>query len=459
MPPEPDAVSGLLTPWLPRQRWFAGKGAAPGVAEVIATADLDPGPYQDVVVRVHLVRAAGAVYQVPLTYRRERLAEPPAAVIGELDGWWVHDGPHDPAYVRALLTLIRDTGSVIGQRLALDGRRQRDGGPIDADAPSSVLSGEQSNTSIIVGAPSPSAIIVKVFRVLAHGDNPDVIVQSALAGAGVTQVPRPAGWLEGSWPDPTVPGGLARGHLAFAGEFLSGSEDAWRVATRAVTSDTPFTRQARELGEVTAQVHAALARALPVRPATGEVLNEVADGLLRRLEVAIAQVPQLAEVGPAAREVMNGVRRLSGVGDLQQVHGDYHLGQVLHSTERGWVLLDFEGEPLRPLAERLLPDLAARDVAGMLRSFDYAAGFASVGRPIDDPLVAGGRMWAEAARSAFLDGYAALGDDRLTALEDGRTLLRALELDKALYEVVYEAANRPEWVGIPLAAVHRLLDH
>src|SRR5690606_15987686 len=128
---------------------------------------------------------------------------------------------------------------------------------------------------------------------------------------------------------------------------------------------------------------------------------------------------------------------------LQRVHGDYHLGQVLDVPDRGWVLVDFEGEPLRALHERTLPDLALRDVAGMLRSFDYAAG--SVAQ--DSDLDRGG--WSGAARTAFLDGYAAESGVDLTA---SAPVLAALELDKALYEVVYEARNRPSWVGIPVAA-------
>jgi len=136
--------------------------------------------------------------------------------------------------------------------------------------------------------------------------------------------------------------------------------------------------------------------------------------------------------------------------DLQRIHGDYHLGQVLHSPERGWVLLDFEGEPLRPLSERSVPDQWVRDVAGMLRSFDYVGGTREQATGVP------AREWVTSAQQAFLDGYAA------GAGEDPRSLgalLAAFELDKAMYEVVYEARNRPGWVGIPLDAVRRLTAH
>ena len=130
---------------------------------------------------------------------------------------------------------------------------------------------------------------------------------------------------------------------------------------------------------------------------------------------------------------------------LQRIHGDYHLGQVLESPGRGWYALDFEGEPLRPLEERTREDLALRDVAGMLRSFDYAAGAAQLAGG-DEARV---QAWATAAKKAFLDGYGELGDEETILLE-------ALVLDKALYEVVYEATERPDWLAIPLAGISRL---
>ena len=137
---------------------------------------------------------------------------------------------------------------------------------------------------------------------------------------------------------------------------------------------------------------------------------------------------------------------------LQRIHGDYHLGQVLHSPERGWVLLDFEGEPLRPMVERTQPDFALRDVAGMLRSFDYVAGSLRLDDP--DRSADAVRAWAREARHAFVDGYAAASG----GLDSRHPLLAALELDKAVYEAIYEARNRPTWVAIPLSAVARLVE-
>jgi predicted trehalose synthase len=160
----------------------------------------------------------------------------------------------------------------------------------------------------------------------------------------------------------------------------------------------------------------------------------------RRLAVAVAEVPQLASRSTAVEAVISAAEAAEWPR-LQRVHGDYHLGQVVAVPDRGWVLLDFEGEPLRPLAERSRPDLALRDIAGMLRSFDYAAGSWEHAHPGQKA-----RDWAAGAQHAFLEGYVA-GSGR-DPREDA-ALLIAFQLDKALYEVVYEARNRPTWLTIP----------
>ena len=169
-----------------------------------------------------------------------------------------------------------------------------------------------------------------------------------------------------------------------------------------------------------------------------------------RAATAAALIPSLAAVADRVTAVLEAGADGAWPA-LQRVHGDYHLGQVLQVPGRGWVLLDFEGEPLRPMVERNEPDLALRDVAGMLRSFDYVAGtIAHEGGDAD-----AARAWTDAARTAFLAGYEAESGASLASFS---TLLAALELDKALYECVYEARNRPTWLPIPELAVHRLLE-
>jgi predicted trehalose synthase len=274
-------------------------------------------------------------------------------------------------------------------------------------------------------------------------------VQSALTDAGSTSVPIAVGDLSGSWDSPDPSGAAQHGHLAFAQEFIPGVDDAWRVALVAAATGTDFTARARDLGATTARIHADLARSLGTQPASDEARRALVESMRQRYAAAVAHVPELAEREAAAVAVLDSVLDVEWP-PLQRVHGDYHLGQVLDVPERGWVALDFEGEPLRPLAERVRPDLTARDVAGMLRSFDYAAGSVHLA---DELIDASG--WAAACREAFLAGYAAVAGPADAAAQ---TLTRALELDKALYEVVYEARNRPTWLPIPLQAVHRLLD-
>ncbi len=212
-----------------------------------------------------------------------------------------------------------------------------------------------------------------MFRTLQAGENPDVVVQGALAEAGSKRVPGMVGSISADWPPVAEGDPVAHGHLAFAQEFFPGTEDAWRVALRAVGEGTDFTAPARELGAATAEVHALLAQALPTEPVSPEAVAQMVSGMRRRYAAAASEVPAIAAYDHEIASVFS--RAVAADWPvLQRIHGDYHLGQVLQVPDRGWVLLDFEGEPLRPLAERTRPDLAVRDIAGMLRSFDYAAG-------------------------------------------------------------------------------------
>lgn len=459
-------VAGLLASWLPRQRWFGAEGGGVTLASAGQVRLAGPRPV-DVI--VHIVRAtpAGAreadatTYQVPLTYRETEDPELAPALLGVLDTdagpRWVYDGAHDPEFVTAWLSVVaegRDLRSSTGApRSRVRGVHRPDETAPHPDRTGRVLSGEQSNTSIVIeGDGDAGPAILKLFRVLQPGRNPDVTVPAALASAGCERVPALIGWVEGEW---VQPGDLpAWGHLSALAEFVAGSVDGWRLACKAVHDDVSFAAEAGELGAATAAVHAALARALPSRPTTPAALAEVADHLEARLRWAVDAVPALAEHAAAAERVVAAVRTVLHAPDLQLIHADLHLGQALYGGPRGWVLLDFEGEPLRPLSERGAPDLALRDVAGMLRSFDYAARHSVLGMPDDDPRSRAAAAWAADCRTAFLDGYAAEAkhDPR-----DDAVLLQAMELDKALYETVYETRHRPGWVEVPLRAVRRLL--
>ncbi|MEO8517858.1 MAG: aminoglycoside phosphotransferase [Dermatophilaceae bacterium] len=460
--PLPPSFLDLLPPWVARQRWYAGKGRVPALRRIGVLMLADPTGAAEI--EVHLLLDESALvpttYQVPLTSRRAPLPGAEHALVGMVepdgpDARYIYDAPHDPVYAAALLRLMLDEGTTAPDRST--GSAVATGHQVAKSDPgqlrgSHVLTGEQSNTSVILDlvddldAPS-NPLICKVFRVLHHGENPDIVVQSALAVAGSKRVPDPVGNISGQWPDASAPGGMARGHLAFAQEFFPGVDDAWRVALEAVKAGTHFEEPARSLGLATAEVHAALAQTMGTRSATDEDVASLTRSMTSRHAAAVSEVPALADFDSMIEASIESVSSASWPA-LQRIHGDYHLGQVLDVPDRGWVLVDFEGEPLRPLGERTGPDLALRDVAGMLRSFDYVAGSWEQLRP-----GASASAWATNAREAFLDGYAEGGahDPR-----EDRALLNALELDKALYEVVYEARNRPTWLGIPTTAIARL---
>jgi predicted trehalose synthase len=459
--PLTPSITAVLSPWVARQRWYAGKGRVPALRRIGGLRLGDPGADAQIEVQLLLDESGQTptTYQVPLTHRGARLAGADHALVATLDHAslgtrYVYDGPHDPAFAAALLRLILEEGTAASdgeQGGAVAGRRLATTDPGRLLA-SHVLNGEQSNTSIVLdlvdthGAPS-NQLICKLFRVLHHGQNPDVVVQSALAAAGSTRVPRSVGYVCGRWPDSAAPQGVAQGHLAFAQEFLPGVEDAWRVATASVASGADFGEQARSLGQATAQVHASLARAMGTREATGDDVAALTASMRARHGAALSEVPALAVYDSMVHASIEAVSSTRWPA-LQRIHGDYHLGQVLDAPGRGWVMVDFEGEPLRPLFERTEPDLTLRDVAGMLRSFDYVAGSWQQEHP--------GRsaaQWATGARTAFLQGYT--GGSGHDPREDA-VLLNALELDKALYEVVYEARNRPTWLSIPTTAIARL---
>lgn len=476
---EPGATSvrELLQEWLPRQRWFAAKGGGDPTLTLTGSLPLT-GPDGTVIAEVHLVTAdvkgLVATYQVPLAYHPDDVPELAGALVGTLERpgggrVFAYDAPHDPGFVNAWLGLVAGQTAIrsgAGTLPAMATGVLQPGAARPAlDRQARVLSGEQSNTSIIVSGSADGAdgadraddrnpVILKVFRVLQPGANPDVAVTSALTTAGCANVPRLTGWVDGEWVDPH--GDRARGHLTSVSEYLPGSEDAWRMACVAIQSDRAFTVEAAQIGAATAAVHAALAGTLPTRTTTRASLHELADHLVQRLDWALASVPELAGYLDRAQAVIEQVRELPQVPRQQRIHGDLHLGQVLDAGDRGWILLDFEGEPLRSLAARNRLDFVHRDVAGMLRSFDYAARHTTLGLPRTDPQVHRAEAWAADCCRVFLDSYArASGSDP----RETETLLRALELDKALYEAVYESRNRPSWVEIPLSAVRRLLAH
>lgn len=408
-----------LSGWVARQRWYAGKSHLPRfrILDVQATAGATRYLLMDD------ATTPATLYQVPLAPVSEPPTDPELVVAAGDRGQLLVDAPHDHGFAVGLLAQMGvDTARVTTSR---------------------VMTGEQSNTSIVYEEDGRPTIIVKLFRALHHGENPDVAVQRALSAAGSPFVPRFLGSLEAEWPDTGRPSGVARGTVAFAQEFLPGARDGWSIAVEEARDGRSFAGAAHDLGVAVAGVHGALAASLPTRAGRRSDAAAAARVWRRRLTIASAEVPTVAERRAAIDAVYREAAR-SAWPRLQRVHGDLHLGQVLAVPDGGWRIVDFEGEPLRPMTERDAPDLPLRDVAGMLRSFDYAG---IVGGGPD------GAAWAAEARAAFLPAYA--GEPGSAPLDD--ILLRALVLDKAVYETVYEARNRPDWLPIPLTGIDAAL--
>lgn len=478
------ALSGLLGAWLPRQRWFPVKTAeftfepAGGLRLETATGEGTPGgaEFEVLLVAVSYPTPGGSrtdIVQVPLSFRPEPLPGAERALIGELPGTrtdaahrWVYDGVHDASFVAAWLELMRHGGSTPSGNAT--GHLVDSGYRLPfATGKVKVLAGEQSNSSVIVDDDDGGTVaIVKFFRVLSEGQNPEVEIGAALTAGRTEEVPATLGWVTGEWETPAAALGAesseaarpARGELAVAHEFLAGGLDAWRLAVDAASRGIGFAAEAHALGAATATVHRRLAEALgtAAESAPGQ---DIAPGVAQRVRQSWAQASNA--VGPYEEALDGLLGRLEGAsaGPLQRIHGDLHLGQILQvqgSTVPGepgaprWAILDFEGEPLRPISERSFPDVPLRDVVGMLRSFDYAAGAAVRENP--GAVVPG--TWVDDCAEAFLAGYAEVIPG---SIDRDSPLFVALWLDKALYEVIYELRNRPDWLPIPVNASRRLL--
>jgi trehalose synthase-fused probable maltokinase len=457
----PFTDADALAAWIAAQRWFAAKTRR--ITGVVVEDRVPVGDATVLVVAVMLDDATTQRYAVPLG-----------------GGETIVDALAEASYGRALLDLVRHAARAGGESGEIAGQPTR-AFPRDLAAARSVrrIAGEQSNTSIVLG----ERLVLKHFRRLVPGRNPDEEIGRFLTErTSFAHVPRLAGHLE-------YRRGLERFTLAVLHELAASAEDGWRwvldelgrtYARVAATAGEPhdIERHAattvdalRQLGGVTGELHLALAGGVadpafapePITPA------DVA-GWSRAVERQIDEASDVLESSGVADEAsrrtlaaVRGERALLSAGLMELVgrvkirhHGDYHLGQTLHRPGDGaWLVIDFEGEPLRPLAERRAKHAALRDVAGMLRSLDYAAVSA-----MPTGLDAWARAWERAASAAFVDGYLerAGGAPFLPASPAAFTAAVAVFLvEKAAYEVVYEASHRPAWLPIPLGGLTRAL--
>lgn len=423
--------------WLASRRWFRSKSRPLWAVTVHDAAALLPERGELLILAATFTDGGEERYVVPAILAPDGYREPAdgeglwrAMVAGMVDG-----GLEVPArHGRFSL----EPGPALG-RLLSGGRAEADG------LAEQSLGVEQSNTSIRLG----DRLMLKIYRLLEPGINPEIEVTEFLTERAFTHAPQAAGSVLYR-ADDTEPGAAA-----VVQSLVPSRGDAWAWMLDRLGSPpqgpVEALAAAAEIGGITADLHAALQSEpdrpdFPSRPATADELVGWQRGAAAQLDEALAAVDgddraRLAAHDAAVRGVFEGIRDAPSAW-VSRIHGDYHLGQLL-TTDSGFVVTDFEGEPARPLAERRLPASPLRDVAGMLRSLDYAARTVERTSPGFEP-----DAWLSDARGALLAAYGGQAES---------PLLRAFELEKACYEIRYEANFRPDWVALPLGAVERLV--
>ena len=488
-----------ITRFLLARRWFGAKGGKPAGARF---RDVIPLPWGDgcmAITTIEVTLGADRIerYQVPLSY----LPHPPAdgphvprGVLATVDGGGVIvDAVEDPRFLEGLAEALIHGSVFDGDGVRWVFEPLGDAASRLAGQTAKVGSAEQSNTSIIFG----DRAILKLFRRLEVGENPDVEIGRFLTTrTQFTGTPALLGTIRLEGKNGSSVAGILQ-------HFIRGSGDAWGYTLESARRDmslpegketaVAFVEEARELGRVTRELHDALASdathaEFAPQPATPEDVHRWAMAARTSVEEGLALLENrmghasLPEEAAAAARVL--VRRRAefpaliaeieaevgtDAGAVIRHHGDYHLGQVLRTPEGKFMIIDFEGEPARPLSERRARHCPLRDVAGMLRSFAYASATAAT-----DVIRAGGKVprglvevragrWQRDVRKAFLGGYLAAGTaagpqflpDRRSAVS---SLISLFEIEKVFYELKYELNNRPDWVWIPLRGIARLTE-
>jgi trehalose synthase-fused probable maltokinase len=450
----PPVSEQRLGEWMREQRWFAGKAREPGPVAILDAIPVNDGADPLLLLIVESRAAAGTheLYQVLV------------GVGSDGDG---HEQicSHDGVSVYDALTDTRQTGS-LAQLIAADASvehgattvafRRSEALALGADPDVRIVTGEQSNSSVILD----DAHIMKAFRRIEPGVNPELEMLRFLERHGFSSLAAIEGWYD-------YRGELLEASLGVMQRFIPEARDGWALALEALEDGGADSLIAplRALGVATGAMHTVLASDLddpefaPERPADEQValLTATIDEQIERLFLDLPESPQVAPLAQRAEELRDRLSMLShtGVGGrLIRIHGDYHLGQTLLAPS-GWIVIDFEGEPARPLRERRRKRSPLRDVAGLLRSVSYAALVAEILHGVAVP--AG---WEQRARESFLDGYMNEVDQMLlpAGSQAISKLLAMFELEKLVYELRYELEHRPDWVAAPVQGIVRMLD-
>jgi maltokinase len=444
--------------WLEQQRWYASKSRHVVGLEVEERAALaaDP-PLLLALAQARFATGNHDLDQLPLVFLPARgqgkaPASPPVA--GNAD-WTAYDAVADPELARELLRHI-DTETAIDTREgSFRFQRSELTGPLALDGPARPMGVEQSNSSIVFG----DETVLKVFRRLEPGINPELELLRFLTRQGFASIAPLQGWYE-------YEGRSFAATLGVAQRFFPEAVGGWELALEQIRGDpAAFLVELGSLGTVTAELHNALASdtndpAFAPEEPSAEALSLLTATIDEDVERAFMRLPDdervaaIAGRGQDVRERIATRAQLGVGGRAIRTHGDYHLGQTLHLADK-WLIIDFEGEPARPLYERRFKSSPLRDVAGMLRSFAYAT--SAVGIMYSHPAPG---QFEERARQIFLEHYLSAIDPAL--LPAGQSaivnLLTIFELEKAIYELQYELDNRPDWLPIPVAGIVRLLE-
>jgi trehalose synthase-fused probable maltokinase len=444
-----------LKEWIENQRWYASKSRRVSSIEIDESAVLSEEPML-LLALVQAIFATGQheLYQLPLGFRHAG-DDTEGESIAVVEGWGVYDALADPDQARELVRRINAAEDLETAEGCL--RFRRADGPIAVgeDAVVRPVGVEQSNSSLVFG----DDLVLKVFRKIEPGTNPELEMLRFLTAREFPNIAPLRGWYE-------YEGRPVSATLGVAQEFLPDARDGWELALDRIADDPEgFLELLGALGTVTGEMHSVLASDrndpafVPEEPSNEalSLLTATIDEDIARIFTRLPDDERLAPIagrGQDVRERLAQRSSLSPGGHVIRTHGDFHLGQTLY-TPRGWVIIDFEGEPARPLPERRQKRSPLRDVASMLRSFAYATSAVEIlrGRSVPDD-------FEQRARETFLGHYFDAVDPALPPSGSAAVanLLSVFELEKAIYELQYEIDNRPDWVTIPVAGIVRMLE-